>query len=1687
MVQKFDVLWELLNLENIVLIKFLQFLSMPVQDNKHSQNLSEFQNSVIDLSKIADLSPNLLFILDLQEPKIIYINKRVHDLLGLKPEFVYEQGPAIFKIIFHPDDYARRQSIMEKERNLEDQEENEVEVRLKTAKSGWQWFRITEKVFKRKDDGTVVHLIGTAQNIHEQKVSEEKLQEEHRRFKNAQAIGHIGSYERKLPGNRIYCSEEFFRIHGRESVSREVDIKEFVSYVHPDDQKSFWAAIDHTHNTGESLDLITRIIRPDGSIRHVHRRSALILNEDGVPLRVYGTVQDITERIKAEEERKKSESLMRSTEIVAGTGSYEVHVLSDQVYFSEGLYRLFGEEPGSFIPSWDWVASRSHPDDTEKVQQILNRAVANKEPYTYRRRIYRKDGEMRIFQAQGNIVTDPEGKPLKVIGLVQDITERQKAEEELRRSEERSRNLLKVLQNAPDAYLVLTPDFHIKIASDAYLKATLTQREQIIGQNIFQAFPDNPKVLNATGVKNLRASLDAVLSTKKPHRMAMQHYDVQGHDGSYETKYWSPTNTPVLSGNGEIEYIIHRVIDITEVIKKQADVKGLANETEILKTSLEEIRHQAQQLKESREMLQTIFDASPNSIILYKTIYTGEGDVADFEFLMVNAYDHNLIGVTNNLIGKRFSSEFPPAVKTELLGEFKRTVETGIQADFEVRYDNDDQVHWFHFRATKLNDLLVVTGEDITRRKHSERELLRLKDELAQRAKVRYRKIINSMDDGFCLIEVIFNEFNECIDYKFLDTNPVFEKHAGLKDVVGKKISELIPGIEPFWKEVFGRVAITGKSLRLERQVEDLGRWLEGYTFRIGPPKEKQVALIFRNITERKEAERRQDFFIKLNDALQSYTKPAEIKRIAMQMLGEHLEVDRAHYAEALADDDTFLIIPGYIQGVAPMPRQIKISDIDPVMRKKYLTGEVLVINDSEEELQDTPGLKAAVAKFQVRALIGVPLIKEKRLIAMVGIHQSTPRRWKPEEIDLVKELCERIWAAGEKNRVELALRESEQRFRNLVEASALAVWETNPDGFIVEDSPSWRAFTGQTPEEAMGAGWLKALHPDDRENAWRNWEEAIVSGKNVDMEFRLQDAAGNYRWVNVKATPISNTEGKITKWSGMNLDIHDRKQAEEALLKAKEEAEAASRAKEDFVSTMSHEIRTPLNAVIGFTNLLLEQNPREDQKENLQSLNFSAGNLLTLINEILDFSKLEAGKVKLAENQFNLQDLLDNLKDAHQQQALANQTQIKLHLDEEIPRFIVTDQLKLSQVLHNLVSNAVKFTEKGKVKIAVELNDRDEDILWLDFSIIDTGVGIATDKLDYIFEKFSQADHPNLQNYGGTGLGLSITKLLLDLMGGEIEVESEVGKGSRFYFSLPVKIAREEHPEEPISRVQEEVQDLSHLRLMLVEDVEINREIVLQFLENWWHVKPDEAVNGKEAVEMAKNKDYDLILMDVRMPVMDGYEATKEIRKLPGYQNIPILALTADKSQEIQQAQNTTRFTDLLTKPFDPRILKQRILHHLSVSSKVPSDTSEKENDEIAKNGKNLMEQSGKQLSIDSSEPAFEISRFTKMAGNKEEILKKWIKSSITAFETYRDEFSAATQEEKEVKQQNLSDLVHKNTSTVFYVQANSLAERIETYRQIIESPNITTKNFKDLEKEVLGKFDEVIQGLKSLYEKEL
>ncbi|WP_162846956.1 PAS domain-containing hybrid sensor histidine kinase/response regulator [Mucilaginibacter gracilis] len=454
-----------------------------------------------------------------------------------------------------------------------------------------------------------------------------------------------------------------------------------------------------------------------------------------------------------------------------------------------------------------------------------------------------------------------------------------------------------------------------------------------------------------------------------------------------------------------------------------------------------------------------------------------------------------------------------------------------------------------------------------------------------------------------------------------------------------------------------------------------------------------------------------------------------------------------------------------------------------------------------------------------------------------------------------------------------------------------------------------------------------KMIHPDDKELYINEVKQLITTAQVSNFDLRIVLPNGTMKVINAIGKPYLNEKGEVTKIYGAIVDITGRKNAEQELIKAKEQAEQATLAKSQFLSTMSHEIRTPMNAVIGFTNLLLQKNPSPEQLEYLNVLKFSGDNLLVLINDILDFSKIEEGKIEFEMADFSVEDLVNNVRQALLHRANEKGLKLKLIIDKDVADAVVGDQVRLGQILTNLINNAIKFTSKGKVTISAVLESRDHQNTVIDFEIADTGIGIAKDKITSVFERFTQASSDTTRKFGGTGLGLAITKKLIELQGGSIHVESEPGVGSAFKFRLTFKNGSNDLIKNKPRLVQPVSRSLKGVKVLMAEDNEINVMLIKQFMK-LWEIEYDIVSNGLEAIAKVQANDYDMIFMDLQMPEMDGYEAASAIRNLDGekFKLIPIIALTASAMLDIKDKAFEAGMNDYISKPFNPDDLHQKI-----------------------------------------------------------------------------------------------------------------------------------------------------------------
>lgn len=518
-----------------------------------------------------------------------------------------------------------------------------------------------------------------------------------------------------------------------------------------------------------------------------------------------------------------------------------------------------------------------------------------------------------------------------------------------------------------------------------------------------------------------------------------------------------------------------------------------------------------------------------------------------------------------------------------------------------------------------------------------------------------------------------------------------------------------------------------------------------------------------------------------------------------------------------------------------------------------------------------------------------------------------------------------------ETRKAEDLVRKNEATLSSIVSSTLDAIITINKQGEILRWNPAATETFGYEENEVLGKKLYEIVIPERfKKPVHQEFGKFLLEHQHQILNRRLELNVVRKGGIEIPAefSITTVTHDNEIFFHGFFRDISDRKKREQEILMMKEKAEQAVVAKSEFLSVMSHEIRTPLNAVIGFSHLLLDNNPRADQVEYLSILKFSGENLLNLVNDILDFSKLDSGKAELEGYNFSLKLLTDNLLKSFQPKAEEKSIRLSINYDPRLPETIKGDSVRIGQVLNNLFSNALKFTDTGAVSLDIRIVEETNSYYKTHFVVSDTGIGIPEEKQQKIFELFTQADGSTGRKYGGTGLGLNIAQKIITLMGGELQVRSEPGRGADFFFTVPLMKA--EHAtvrESKVLKPEADPQQLKNIKVLLAEDHKANSFLAKQFLQKWG-AEVVIAENGKEALNYLSDQDIDIVLMDLQMPVMDGFECAAIIRTT--HPHLPILALTASRSEEIEARVYAAGMNDFVGKPFKPKELQAKILAHL-------------------------------------------------------------------------------------------------------------------------------------------------------------
>jgi PAS domain S-box-containing protein len=623
--------------------------------------------------------------------------------------------------------------------------------------------------------------------------------------------------------------------------------------------------------------------------------------------------------------------------------------------------------------------------------------------------------------------------------------------------------------------------------------------------------------------------------------------------------------------------------------------------------------------------------------------------------------------------------------------------------------------------------------------------------------------------------------------------------------------------------------------------------------------------------------------------------------------------------------------------------------------------------------------------------------------------------------------------------------------YKAVVEDGSDLIFVVEYTGDIRYHNDSVKETLGYKSKSLIDRNFFDYVLPESLEDLKIKFKQSQERAYTEKVEFQFLCADGSYRFLEFNAINLRHREGM----DGFILDCRDITQRK----RDAEELVRLQKAKEQFLANISHEIRTPINGIAGMAGLLGQNPSNEEREAYLNAIKHSAENLKVIINDILDLAAIESGKLRLEKIAFNLTDLIPSLIGTFAYQAKEKKLKLDYTIDEKLHKILLGDPVRLNQILINLISNAVKFTHAGSINIHCAIERQQKDNCWVRIEVRDTGVGIPAEKLNTIFESFSQADASVTRRYGGSGLGLTIVKQLVDLQNGKITVKSEEQRGSTFIVFLPYTIGKASTLSQSTASAKNLIDNkqIKDLYILLVEDNDINRLYAKSILKNW-NCQVDIAENGLVAIEKVKNNFYDVVLMDVQMPVMDGYEATRSIRLMDAPKSeIPIVALTANATKNDVEKCLASGMNDYLPKPFTPDDLYRKIVDELKIKPakkrEIKVTPSEKSN----------------------SNNRFDLTYLRSISNNNEDFITEMIQTFVQSIPGILLEMEACLEEEKWEKLSKLAHQIkpsftllgiHDLRSVILFIEENgkgrsNLEELPKVTRDFISSCQAVVNDF--------------------------
>ncbi len=780
----------------------------------------------------------------------------------------------------------------------------------------------------------------------------------------------------------------------------------------------------------------------------------------------------------------------------------------------------------------------------------------------------------------------------------------------------------------------------------------------------------------------------------------------------------------------------------------------------------------------------------------------------------------------------------------------------------------------------------------------------------------RYRSLFNSMDEGYCTIQMIFDEHEKPIDYRYLEINPSFEKLTGMHGALGKRVREFVPDLEEHWYDVYGKVALTGEPIRIADEVKGMNRWFDIYAFRIGGNDSREVAVLFRNITERKLAERQAEMLSALSRELAGATEEAAIVDIAVEAVGRHLNSHRCYFVECMVDQNRLVVSHNWVRDEAPSTEgEHSLFDFGGIdWWREFASGDFSIEDAATNPL--TQAKRASYDALGIPSYAVQPFRRERDRTVCLAVTEKSPRKWTTYDLRILADVVARVWPLVERARADRALRASEAQLSLALHSSELGIWNVDPVTNAVSSDERFRAISNMRTEEFSFEQAFAMIHPDDRDTVRAKVAAAIRPDDPVryEAEYRVVHSDGSLHWVLAKgrATFASEPAGpRLLSFDGTVADITERKHAEEALRESARALADLDRRKDEFLAMLSHELRNPLAPIANALQLLrLQKNELPLQQQARTIIERQVGQLNHLVDDLLEVSRITSGRVQLRQEQIAMSGIVERAVETTNPLIVQRRHELTVSVPTQ-PIWLYADAARLEQVVVNLLTNAAKYTDEGgHIWLTVE-QASDAAVL----RVRDTGLGISPELLPHIFDLFTQAERSLDRSQGGLGIGLCLVQRLVDLHGGTVEVSSVLGHGSEFIVRLPLLLtAFGPALSVPIELVQPSAECC---RVLVVDDNVDAAQSLAMLLTIAGH-DLHMAYDGPSALQTARAVLPDVMLLDIGLPGLNGHEVAQRIRADATLRNIVLIAMTGYGQMADRQASRDAGFDHHLVKPAD-------------------------------------------------------------------------------------------------------------------------------------------------------------------------